>query len=282
MNIDEFLVGLDQDHPGFRDDNYRAQRDLIAQLANQFVEARERGEKPEIPKIEYEQRQHDLWEHLYSTILSRYKKYAVSEVYEGLRALELNPKEIPTLEHVNQRLYPRTGFRVIPVSGLVSSKFFFSCLLNHEFYCTQYIRHHSKPDFTPEPDICHDVIGHVPLLMDPKISKCYVEFAHAAVKAEEEQVKELENLYWFTIEYGLCYQGDELRTYGAGNLSSYADIQRCVDPEQVEHLDFDIEKMCTTNYDPTIQQPKLFVAESMDFALAELSKYFRDVYEVQA
>ncbi|MEE2924906.1 MAG: hypothetical protein VX619_09040 [bacterium] len=276
-----FLVDLDQDHPGFTDATYRAQRDQIARLATKYLKDREIDKEINLPEIEYENHQHELWTHLYTTILSRYRKYAVQDVYNGLLDLKLNPKRIPSLGDVNKALFPRTGFKVVPVSGLVTSRYFFSSLQNREFYCTQYIRHHSKPDFTPEPDICHDVIGHVPLLMDPKIARCYVQFAKAATKASDEQIKKLENLYWFTVEYGLVYEEDELKTWGAGNLSSYSDLRRCVDAARVQHLEFDIEMMCGTEYDPTIQQPRLFVAKNLNKALDDLGDYFRSEYGIE-
>ena len=276
-----FLVDLDQDHPGFTDATYRSQRDQIARLATEYLRDRELNENLHLPVIDYENHQHKLWNHLYTTILSRYKKYAVKNVYNGLLDLKLNPDRIPTLGDVNDALYPRTGFKVVPVSGLVTSRYFFGSLQNREFYCTQYIRHHSKPDFTPEPDICHDVIGHVPLLMDPMIARCYVQFARAAMKASDEQIKKLENLYWFTVEYGLVYEEGTLKTWGAGNLSSYSDLRRCVDSDQVQHSEFDIEIMSNTEYDPTIQQPRLFVAESLCKALDDLGDYFISEYEIE-
>jgi len=276
----DFLVELDQDHPGFRDSRYVLQRKKIAALSEKFLDERASGKNPKIPRIAYTQNQHKLWNYLYTSILELYEHYAVSEVYEGFLALKLNPERIPTLEQVNLHLYPHTGWKVVPVSGLVSSKYFFSSLQQCEFFCTQYIRHHSKPDFTPEPDICHDVIGHVPLLMAPGIARAYIEFAKAALQTDEKDIKGLENLYWFTIEYGLCYENGSLKTYGAGNLSSIADLPRCVDSSQVRHLDFDIEKMCSTNYDPTIQQPYLFVAPSLDQALSALSEYFHQNFDM--
>ncbi|MBT3784226.1 phenylalanine 4-monooxygenase [bacterium] len=276
----DFLVDLDQDHPGFRDSRYVLQRKKIAAIAEQYLDDRVAGKNPPIPVIAYTQHQHNLWKFLYTTILDLYKDHAVSDVYEGLRALELEADRIPTLEHVNMRLEPRTGWRVVPVSGLVSSKHFFSSLQQREFYCTQYIRHHSQPDFTPEPDICHDVIGHVPLLMAPKIAQPYVEFAKAAVQIEDKYIKRLENLYWFTVEYGLCYEDGILKTYGAGNLSSIADLKRCLNKDLLQHSEFDIETMCNTDYDPTIQQPRLFVAESLDFALKSLSEYFHENFDM--
>ena len=116
--------------------------------------------------------------------------------------------------------------------------------------------------------------------MAENIAKVYVEFARAALQVDKKDIKGLENLYWFTIEYGLCYENGRLKTYGAGNLSSVADLSRCVDPMQVEHLDFDIEKMCATNYDPTIQQPLLFVSPSLEEALNSLSNYFHENFDM--
>ena len=119
-----FLVDLDQDHPGFTDATYRSQRDQIARLATEYLQDRELNENLHLPVIDYENHQHKLWNHLYTTILSRYKKYAVKNVYNGLLNLKLNPDRIPTLGDVNDALYPRTGFKVVPVSGLVTSRYF--------------------------------------------------------------------------------------------------------------------------------------------------------------
>lgn len=270
---DDILVGLDQDHPGFRDKNYVKQRDQIAQAALEWRTLRDKGSEPPFPIIEYRLEQHQVWKHIYGNIKDLYEVHAVETVTEGLKELHLNPDRIPTLDEVNQRLTPRTGFRVVPVTGLVRSRYFFGSLVRREFFCTQYIRHESVPDFTPEPDICHDVIGHVPLLMSPEISRCYVEFAQAAVRASNEEILELERLYWFTVEYGLCHEKGQIRTWGAGNLSSISDLKRCVDPNQVQHQEFDIERMCNTAYDPTLPQPLLFVAKSLDQALSQISDY---------
>ena len=275
---DDFLVPLDRDHPGFRDPEYIRQRDEIAQAALDWRNARDQGKFLPIPRIAYKEHQHKIWEHIYTTILDLYAKNAVTSVFDGLKALELNPKEIPELEHVNLRLEPKTGFRVVPVTGLVKSRYFFSCLTRREFFCTQYIRHHSAPDFTPEPDICHDVIGHVPLLMSEPIAKCYVEFAEAALRATPEEIKQLEQLYWFTVEYGLCYENGKIKTYGAGNLSSIADLIRSVDPTMVSHQPFCIKTMLNQSYDPTIQQPVLFIAPRLEYALQELSDYLNQTF----
>lgn len=270
---DDILVGLDQDHPGFRDKNYVRQRDLIAQMALDWRAARTRDSEPPMPEVNYHDKQHQVWGHIYRNILSLSDLHAVHTVAEGLRELHLNADRIPSLQHVNTYLTPRTGFRVVPVTGLVKSRFFFGSLVRKEFFCTQYIRHESVPDFTPEPDICHDVIGHVPLLMSPEISQCYIEFAQAAVRAKDEEILALERLYWFTVEYGLCRENGQIKTWGAGNLSSISDLKRCVDPKQVNHARFDIQRMCTTAYDPTLPQPLLFVADSLESALAEISEY---------
>ncbi|MBW7875187.1 MAG: phenylalanine 4-monooxygenase [Candidatus Cloacimonetes bacterium] len=275
---DEYLVPLDQDHPGFRDPEYIRQRDEIAQAALDWRKARDLGNHLPIPRIPYLEHQHKIWEHIYTTILELSSKNAVTPVFDGLKDLDLNPKKIPELEHVNQRLEPKTGFRVVPVTGLVKSRYFFSCLTRREFFCTQYIRHHSAPDFTPEPDICHDVIGHVPLLMSEPIANCYVEFAQAALRATPEEIKQLEQLYWFTIEYGLCYENEKIKTYGAGNLSSIADLIRCVNPDLVRHEPFSIEVMLNQTYDPTIQQPVLFLAPSLEYALKHLSDYLNQTF----
>lgn len=275
MPATSHLVSLDQDHPGFRDKNYRKQRDAIATNARVYWENREKGIPDEVPEIEYDPLQHKVWNTVYERVSNLLEEKVVSEVVEGFRSIDFPFNRIPGFSEVNQKLKNATGIQLVPVEGLVKPRNFFSSIAQGEFFCTQYIRHSSRPDFTPEPDICHDMFGHVPLLMSSKIAHAQVVMAKAAMVCDESELPLLEKIYWFTFEYGLCHENGKVKTYGAGNISSFADIQRCTDPKQIEHRHFNIHQVTETTYDPTVQQPILFVADSLDHALDEISGFLK-------
>ncbi|PCJ18975.1 MAG: hypothetical protein COB02_09585 [Candidatus Cloacimonadota bacterium] len=278
----DFLIDLDHDHPGFKDPEYREQRDSIAEQATKYWNEVNKGNSPDVPVIDYDPIQHGIWKHVCTQIFEKAKYNAVKEVLDGFKQLKFDIDKIPTLLEVNKKLTSKTGVKMVPVAGLIQSRHFFASLAKKEFYSTQYIRHSSCPDFTPEPDICHDLLGHTPLLMDEKIVKASTVMAHAATICPEEDIVQLERIYWFTFEYGLCYEDGKIKTYGAGNLSSYADLTRCVNPDLVEHVDFDIQKIIKTDYNPTIQQPLLFVSKSLSHALDEISSYLEEKYDLKS
>jgi phenylalanine-4-hydroxylase len=161
--------------------------------------------------------------------------------------------------------------------GLLSSRDFLNGLAFRVFHSTQYIRHHSKPLYTPEPDICHELLGHVPLYADPEFAdfsqvlhpRLSQEIGLASIGASDDDIQKLSTLYWFTVEFGLCQQGDEVKAFGAGLLSSFGELEYALGPEP-ERRPFDAAKVAATAYPITSYQPVYYVAPSFKVFLIKI------------
>lgn len=256
-----FLIELDQDHPGFRDPDYRARRGHIAQLARDFLETNHIQDAP------YTEAEHALWRHICARIEAAHQRYACDAFKQGWRALDLDTERIPQLRDVSRRIKALSGFELIPVAGMINPRAFLARLAEGAMWCTQYIRHTSVPEYTPEPDIVHEYLGHAAMLAYPDFARMARCFGVAAAGADDDAIRRLGNLYWWTIEFGAVTEQGATKAYGAGLLSSFGEMERL---DEVELRPFDVEAMCETSFDPTTYQPFLFCAQDMEQVIREL------------
>jgi phenylalanine-4-hydroxylase len=253
---DEVTVHLAHDHPGANDPDYRARRNEIAALALAW----EPGTP--VPDVRYTEDEQNVWRTVCRELAPKHERLAIREFVEAKGALDLPTSEVPSLDLVSERLRPITGFRYLPAAGLVPLREFYGSLSERRFYSTQYVRHPAMPLYTPEPDIIHEVIGHGHLLATPTFSELHRLTGEATHRLrDEENLRFLSRVFWFTVEFGVVVEDGALRAYGAGILSSYGEIDEFRD---MEHRPIDIAEMGTADYDITQYQPVLYRADSMD------------------
>lgn len=262
---------LNADHPGFKDKLYIARRKYFADIAKNY-----RHGQP-IPRVQYTQVEIDTWGAIYDKVVHLHKKYACKEYNHIFPLMEENcgyrRDNIPQLEDVSRFLKDSTGFTLRPVAGLLSSRDFLAGLAYRVFHSTQYIRHNANPDYTPEPDICHELLGHAPLFADPDFARFSQEIGLASLGAPDEYIEKLATCYWFTIEFGLCKQDDgQIKAYGAGLLSSFGELEYSMSGKP-NILAFEPQVTGNQKYPITEYQPTYFLAESFADAQAKLHDY---------
>lgn len=250
------IVRLDPDHPGFRDAGYRARRNRIASIALSF----EPG--AEVPDAPYTDEEHALWRTIRDTLAPAHRAHACAEYIEAADRLDLPRERIPQLSEVSERVQAISGFRLEPVAGLVAPRVFLESLADGVFLCTQYIRHHSTPLYTPEPDVVHELLGHALTLASPRLAELNRRFGEAVRRAAStEELEQLSRVYWFTIEFGVVRERGEVKAYGTGLLSSAGELEAM---RSAQMRAFDLERAARADYDPTHFQPALFCADSFD------------------
>lgn len=248
------LVRLDPDHPGFRDGAYRKRRNDIARLALEY----EPGTP--VPAAEYTDQEHAVWRTIWEQLDLLHDRFACRQYKACSAALKLPRHRVPQLSEVNALIKPATSFRMLPVAGLVAPRRFLEYLGDDVFLSTQYIRHHSTPFYTPEPDVVHELVGHAATFMSEDFAQLNRAFGRAAKKLPDERIHEIERVYWFSLEFGAVKEDGELKVYGAGLLSSFGEVERF--QKEAELRPFDVEDMVETPYDPTDYQNTIFVADS--------------------
>ncbi len=253
-----------------------------------FIEAAKRDGQLYIaqPYELYSDLNQEAWRRMYARMLPRWERYANEHFLAGIQSLCLDPDHVPRLEDVNRFLQPLTGFQAKAVSGYIPAFLFFDCLRNREFPTTITIRRSDKLDYLPEPDIFHDIAGHVPMHTDKHFAETLVRFgecAHTAadlvsgIRDPETRVhcltsiiRAMARFFWFTVEFGLMRDKSVMRgkdgykVYGSGLLSSYGEIAHAIESPEVQRFPIQLEWAINQSFEIDHYQPLLFVVDSFD------------------
>uniref|UniRef100_A0A669D8V2 Tryptophan hydroxylase 1 n=1 Tax=Oreochromis niloticus TaxID=8128 RepID=A0A669D8V2_ORENI len=272
---------LDADHPGFKDNIYRKRRQYFSDLAINY----KHGEP--IPRVDYTAEEVRTWGVVFRELHKLYPSHACREYLKNLPLLtkycKYSEDNIPQLEDVSHFLKERSGFIIRPVAGYLSPRDFLAGLAFRVFHCTQYVRHSSEPLYTPEPDTCHELLGHVPLLAEPSFAQFSQELGLASLGASDDDVNKLATCYFFTVEFGLCKQDGRLRAYGAGLLSSASELQHALS-SCANILPFDPTVTCNQECMITTFQQVYYVADSFEEAknkMREFAKTLRRPFTIR-
>ncbi|KAF9347212.1 hypothetical protein BGX26_001287 [Mortierella sp. AD094] len=266
--------GHASNRPGADDVAYSARRAEIAKNAKTYKTGRP------IPYLDYSQVEIETWTVVYNKLTSMFPTHACKEYQDGFSLLAENCgyglHQIPQLEVVSNFLKSRSGFTLRPVKGLLTSRDFLNGLAFRVLHATQYIRHHSNPLFTDEPDICHELLGHAPLFADPDFADFSQEIGLASLGASYRDMKRLTTIYWFTVEFGLCRQGDQIRAYGGGLLSSFGELEYCLS-DKPEIRPFEPTKVAQQKFPYSEYQPVYFVTESFKDAKMRVREFTKSL-----
>ncbi|XP_030843985.1 protein henna-like [Strongylocentrotus purpuratus] len=226
-----------------------------------------------IPRISYTKPEIQTWNTVFTQLRDLYKTHACREFNDSFTLLVescgYQPDNIPQLEDVSNFLKDRTGFTLRPGGGQMSARDYFAGLAFRVHHSTQYIRHPDWPMYNPEPDVCHELLGHVPLFADREFAQFAQEIGLLSLGASDEQIEKLSTLLWFTVEFGLCRQNGQIKAYGAGLLSSFGELKYCLSDEP-EIRPFDPEMTSVTDYPVCKFQPIYYLAESFEDAKEKL------------
>lgn len=261
---------LEPGHPGLGDDAYIARREALFALCR-----RHRLGKLGPPLIDYTDEEERIWRDVSPKLDALHRRHASAIYLKAKDDLGISAERIPQLRHLSAQLERMSGMHLVPAEGFIPYRTFYSYIARRGFPVTQFIRHGSKPEFTPEPDMIHDCLGHVPPLVNHDYAALLTLLGKAAVSvATGDQVLALKRLSWFSIEFGLIEEEGETKVFGAGILSSIGEIPFSLSAD-VERRPFVTDQVIETDYDASRMQELLFVVPSFQFLRREVEQLVR-------
>jgi phenylalanine-4-hydroxylase len=262
---------LEPGHPGLGDEEYVRRRKELFALCR-----RHRLENLGPPIIEYTAEETRIWREVTPKLDELHVRYASRLYLDAKRELAITRDEIPQLRLLSDRLRRETDMHLVPAEGALPYRTFYEYIGRRGFPVTQFLRHGSHPEFTPEPDMIHDCLGHVPPLMNRDYAELLTLIGKAVSTTDKgEQVLALKRFSWFSIEFGLIEEAGEVKVFGAGILSSTGEIPYSLHSPEVTRRPFVTDVVIATDYDPSRMQDHLFIAPSLPFLRRELEGLVR-------
>jgi phenylalanine-4-hydroxylase len=229
----------------------------------------------------YTAQEHTTWRTLFARLERILPDYACTEFTDGLKRLDIGRDAIPEFTELSRRLGALTGWSVVAVPGLVPDDIFFDHLANRRFPAGNFIRRPDQLDYIEQPDVFHDVFGHVPMLAHPVFADYMEAYGKGGLRALKgfDMLPNLARLYWYTVEFGLIRTPAGLKIYGAGIASSSAETVYAIDNASPNRVAFDLERVMRTKYRIDDFQETYFVVDSFDELFRETYSDFAPVYE---
>jgi phenylalanine-4-hydroxylase len=218
----------------------------------------------------YTAEEHALWDTLFARQVAMLSTRAAPAFLQGVDVLRMSKPGIPDFEELSERLHRATGWSVVAVPGLIPDEIFFENLANRRFVAGRFIRTPAQIDYLQEPDVFHDVFGHVPLLADPVFADYMQAYGRGGLRSMQFGcIHRLARLYWYTVEFGLIRDGNTLKLYGAGIVSSGGESRYALESDAPNRLAFDLKRIMRTRYRIDAFQQNYFVIDSFDQLLHE-------------
>ncbi|THU04616.1 phenylalanine 4-monooxygenase [Lampropedia puyangensis] len=228
----------------------------------------------------YTAEEHGVWKTLFERQSKLLPGRACKEFVAGMQQLPMRADEIPDFHQLSEVLMQHTGWQVVAVPGLVPDDVFFDHLANRRFPAGQFIRKPHELDYLEEPDVFHDVFGHVPMLMNPAIADFIQAYGMGGMRAKELGVLDkLARVYWYTVEFGLVQEEGQLRIYGAGIASSRTETVFSLDDASPNRIRFDLERVMRTHYRIDDFQESYFVLRDLNELLELAQIDFAPLYQ---
>ncbi len=285
-----FGAELAEGHPGYYDLLYKQRR---VQMSNS---AKSHSVGQPIARVDYTEEELNVWKTVLNELEPLYQRHACSAFLRTYPLFNFSPKAVPQLQDLNETLQRTTGWQIRPTAGLLHPRDFLAGLAFKCFHSTQYMRHHSNPSYTPEPDIIHEALGHVPMLADPDFCDLVNQIGIASLGVSDDKtIWRLTKIYWYTVEFGVIRErqrhktttnNSEIKAFGAGLLSSFGEMQHMASNQAILQPFDPFATLPPMNYKDGYQK-RYFVLESFEEAAQSMKKYCQHVQkelspEVQA
>ena len=237
--------GPNSSHPSYTDKEYRKRRDFLGRLGV----GHKMGDP--IKKANHTESENKLWQHIYTSVRPLHEEVYCEQYLQAIHELErlgiFRPDRVPELDDIDSWLSQVSDWHVKPVGGILTQREFLNCLAFKTFCSGQFLRHPAQPEYTPEPDIMHEYLGHIPSFANKQICDLSQRLGELSLGATDEQVAEIGAIYWYTIEFGLCLQNQDVKVYGAGPAGSVAEMKRI--QERVQNNRNSLRKLDIMNND---------------------------------